>query len=228
MEYKVVGGNLPAVLCRLCPGESVLCEGGAMSWMTDTFEMTTEGGGLGKVFGRMLTGESAFRNRYTARSEGEIGFSSCFPGEIRAVEINPGHAVIAQKKSFLASSSGVDMSVFFQQKLSGGFLGGEGFIMQKFSGSGVVFVEIDGSAVEYFLAPGEKKVISTGHLVMMDDTCTMTAETVKGLKNKLFGGEGFFNTVVTGPGRIVLQTMPIAKTAQALYALMPHPTSSNN
>lgn len=188
MEYKIIGDNLPAVVCRLRRGEELYCESGAMSWMDDCFRMETEGGGIGKVFGRMFSGESLFRNRYIAENDGEIAFASTFPGSIRAVQISPGHGIIAQKRSFLASEKGVDMSVFFQKKLSGGFFGGEGFIMQKFEGSGIVFLEVDGSAVEYELGAGERKIVDTGYLVMMDETCSLDIQTIKGAKNILLGG----------------------------------------
>lgn len=222
MKYEIIGGNLPAALCRLEQGESIICERGAMSWMDDGFEMQTEGGGLGKMLGRALSGEGMFVNRYVATKAGEIAFASSFPGEIRAIEITPGHSVIAQKRSFLASDETVEYSVYTQKKISRGLFGGEGFIMQKFSGNGTVLIEIDGSAKEYELKAGERKIVDTGYLVMMDETCTMDIEKVKGAKNALLGGEGFFNTVITGPGRIILQTMPISKMAEVLYGIMPH------
>ena len=226
MEYKIVGENLPAVICSLKRGEELYCESGSMSWMDDCFRMETEGGGIGKVFGRMFSGESLFRNRYVAEGDGEIAFASTFPGAIKAVHLSSGHFVIAQKGSFLAAESGVDMSVFFQKKIAKGFFGGEGFIMQKFEGSGLLFLEIDGSAVEYELAPGEKKIVDTGYLVMMEGSCSLDIQAVKGAKNILLGGEGLFNTVITGPGKIILQTMPVQKTAMMLYSLMPHPSSN--
>lgn len=221
MKYEVIGGNLPAVLCRLEKGETVICEKGAMIWMDDGIEMQTEGGGLGKMFGRALSGESMFVNRYVANQAGEIAFGSSFPGEIRAIEVTPGRSVIAQKRSFLASDESVEYSVYVQKKIGKGLLGGEGFIMQKFSGNGTVLIEIDGAAKEYILKAGERKIIDTGYLVMMDETCTMDIEKIKGAKNALLGGEGFFNTVVTGPGRIILQTMPVNKVAEVLYTFMP-------
>ena len=226
MNYRIIGDNLPAVVCSLNRGESLYCESGSMSWMDDGIRMDTEGGGIGKVFGRMFSGESLFRNKYTAERDGEIAFASSFPGAIRAIEIKPGNSVIAQKGCFLAAESGVDMSIYFQKKLSGGFFGGEGFIMQKFEGSGMLFIEIDGSAVEYELQAGERKIVDTGYLVMMDGTCSLDVQMIKGAKNIFIGGEGLFNTVITGPGRIILQTMPVQKTAMMLYRLMPKPSSN--
>ena len=227
MRYEIKGDNLPVVICRLESGEQMVCEGGSMSWMDDGIRMQTEGGGLGKIFGRVLTGESMFKNRYIADRPGEIAFASSFPGSIRAVQITPDRPLIAQKGAFLASYGNVEMNVHFQKKLGGGLFGGEGFLMQRFSGNGLVFVEIDGSVIEYDLAPGQRKILDTGYLAAMDGSCSLDVQTVKGVKNVLFGGEGLFNTVITGPGHIIIQTMPINNTAMALYAHMPHPTSSN-
>ncbi|MBQ6092078.1 MAG: TIGR00266 family protein [Clostridia bacterium] len=221
MRYEIKGGNLPVVLCQLEAGEEMMCEGGSMAWMDDEIEMHTEGGGLGKMFGRMFTGEKMFRNRYVARKAGEIAFASSFPGSIKAIQITPDRPIIAQKGAFLASCGNVDVSVFFQRKLGGGLFGGEGFIMQKLSGSGVAFVEIDGSAVEYDLAPGQSMIVDTGNLTLADDTVSIDVQTVKGAKNVLFGGEGLFNTVVTGPGRITLQTMPLSSFVNIVAAAIP-------
>ena len=225
MQYEIMGGNLPAVLCKLKKGEKIVCEGGGMSWMDDAFTMETSGGGFKKMLGRAFSGESLFLNTYTANEDGEIAFASSFPGQIIAIEVGEGKSFIAQKKAFLASFGNVDMSVFFHKKVAGGFFGGEGFIMEKFSGNGIVFLEIDGSVKEYSLAPGERKIMDTGHLVMMDATCSMDVETVKGIKNKFLGGEGLFNTVVTGPGKILIQTMPISKTAELISDLIPKSSS---
>ncbi len=223
MQYEIKGGNLPVVICKLENREAMITEKGAMSWMTPNMKMETNvNGGIGGAFGRMFSGESMFQNRYTAQDgAGMIAFASSFPGEIRAVEIKPGHGIIAQKCSFLASTEGVQLSIFFQKKFGSGFFGGEGFIMQKLSGQGTAFLEIDGSVVEYELKSGESMVIDTGYLAAMDDTCSMEIVSVPGIKNKLFGGEGLFNTVVHGPGRIMLQTMPISQVASVIRPFIP-------
>lgn len=223
MRYEIQGEPMPVVVCHLNNGESMITEKGSMVWMTDGMEMQTSAGGLGKAFGRMFSGESMFQNIYTCRAgQGMIAFASSFPGSIRAVEIAPDRPVICQKSAFLAAEPGVQLSIFFQKKMGAGFFGGEGFIMQKLSGRGMAFLEIDGSAVEYDLAPGERMIVDTGNLAMVDAGCSISVESVKGVKNVLFGGEGLFNTVVTGPGRIVLQTMPISNFAGAIAAVLPN------
>ena len=222
MKYEIKGEPMPVVICQLDSGESVLSESGAMSWMSPNLVMETVGGGAGKVFGRMFSGESIFQNRYTAQGgPGMIAFASSFPGSIRALEIDEQHPVVVQKRGFLASEAGVELSVFFKKKVASDLFGGEGFIMQKLSGRGLAFVEIDGSVAEYDLAPGQKLITSTGQVALMDATCTMDVQTVKGVKNVLFGGEGLFNTVITGPGRVVLQTMPLTNFAGAIASMLP-------
>lgn len=226
MNYEVKGGNFPAVICQLDANESMITEGGAMSWMSPNMVMQTKGNGLGKMLGRMFSNERIFQNVYTAQGgAGEIAFASSFPGDITALEITPGNEYIIQKSAFLASTTGVDLSVYLQKKFSAGLFGGEGFIMQKLSGNGLAFIEIDGSAIRYQLQPGQQIIVDTGHVVMMSASCKMEIQSVKGVKNVLFGGEGLFNTVVTGPGEVVLQTMPTVKLAKALMPYMP--TSSN-
>ena len=222
MKYQIKGEPMPVVICHLEQGETVTCESGAMSWMSPNMEMKTEGGGLGKMFGRMLSGENMFQNHYEAKhGAGMIAFASSFPGAIRAFEITPSSPIICQKKSFLASSEGVQLETYYQKKLSTGFFGGEGFVMQKISGSGIVFLEIDGSTVEYDLAAGQQLIVDTGYVAMMDASVKMDVQAVKGIKNALMGGEGFFNTVVTGPGRVLLQTMPMSNFASILAAFLP-------
>ena len=217
MQYKILGEPLPVVECHLASGEMMITERGAMSWMTPNMKMETKGGGVGKMFGRMFSGESMFQNHYTAMGgSGMIAFASSFPGSIRAFNISPGNEMIVQKSGFLASEAGVQLSVHFQKKLGAGFFGGEGFIMQRLSGNGIAFVEIDGYAVEYELAAGQQMVIDTGYLAAMTSSCKMDIQSVSGIKNALFGGEGLFNTVVTGPGKIILQSMPVNNVASSI------------
>ena len=223
MEYRVEGTPLSVVTCQLQVGETMITERGSMSWMSPNMQMeTTSGGGLGKALGRMFAGDSLFLNRYTARGgPGLIAFASSFPGDIRAFQIGPGRDLIVQKRGFLAAESGVNLSVHFQKKLGAGFFGGEGFIMQRLSGNGTAFVEFDGHVVEYELRAGQAIVVDTGYLAAMESTCSMEIQTVPGVKNALFGGEGIFNTVITGPGRVYLQSMPVYAVAGAIRPYIP-------
>ena len=222
MRYNITGEPMPVVICDLNTDESMITEKGSMVWMSPNMEMQTSAGGIGKAFGRMFSGESMFQNIYTAKGgPGMIAFASSFPGSIRAVEITPDRPIVVQKSGFLASEQGVELSVFFQKKGMAGFFGGEGFILQNLSGYGTAFLEIDGSAVEYDLQPGQQIIVDTGNLAMCDATCTIDVQTVKGVKNVLFGGEGLFNTVVTGPGKVMLQTMPISNFASSIASLLP-------
>ena len=223
MRYQIQGDTLPVVICQLEAGERMITEGGGMSWMSPNMKMeTSTNGGFGKAFGRMFSGEALFQNRYTATGgNGMIAFASSFPGQIVARQIAPGQELIVQKSGFLASEEGVDLSIFFQKKFGAGFFGGEGFIMQRLSGNGIAFLEFDGHVVEYELRPGQQIVVDTGYLAAMDSSCSIDIQTVPGLKNIMFGGEGVFNTVVTGPGRVFLQSMPISQMAGCLRPYLP-------
>lgn len=223
MNYEIKGNSFPVLICTLNENETMITECGGMSWMSPNMVMsTTTNGGLGKAVGRMFTKESLFQNKYTATNGvGTIAFASSMPGEIIALEVSPNQEYICQKSSFLASTDNVTLSTYFNRKAKVGFFGGEGFIMQKISGNGVAFIEIDGAAIKYQLEPGQQLIIDTGHLVMMSTTCSIDVKTVKGIKNVMLGGEGLFNTVVTGPGEVVIQTMPIQKLAQCLIPYMP-------
>ncbi|MBC5744109.1 TIGR00266 family protein [Lachnospiraceae bacterium MD308] len=223
MRYQIQGETLPVVICELEAGEKMITEGGAMSWMSPNMKMeTTSNGGIGKALGRAFSGEKMFQNIYTAQGgPGMIAFASSFPGSIRAFEITPGQEMIFQKSAYLAGEESVQLSVHFRKKLGSGLFGGEGFIMQKVSGSGIVFAEFDGHVIEYDLQPGQQIVIDTGHLAAMSSTCNMDIQKVPGVKNMVFGGEGLFNTVITGPGKVWLQTMPISNVAGAIRPYIP-------
>lgn len=219
LRYEIKGDNLPVVICYPAAGQTLITERGAMSWMSPNMQMSTEAGGLGKALGRMLTKESIFQNKYTAEGgDGMIAFASSFPGTIIPMDIGAMGQVIVQKSGFLASESTVSLSTYFNQKIGGGLFGGEGFIMQSLTGTGMAFIEIDGSVIEYSLAPGQSLILDTGYLAAMVG-CSMDIETVPGLKNMFLGGEGIFNTKVTGGpqgGRIWVQSMPISQTALSL------------
>ena len=223
MRYEIKGDTLPVVICHLEAGERMITERGSMAWMSPNMKMeTSTNGGFGKAFGRMFSGEAMFQNIYTAQGgNGLIAFASSFPGSIKAFEIGPGQEYIFQKKTFLAREPGVNLSVHFHKKVASGLFGGEGFVLQKVSGNGIVFAEFDGHVVEYELQPGQQIVIDSGYLAAMSVTCQMDIQTVPGLKNIVFGGEGLFNTVITGPGHVWLQTMPISSVADSLRPYFP-------
>ena len=226
MQYEIRGGSFPVVICQLENGEKMITEKGSMAWMSPNMQMETIGGGLGKMFSKAFSGESMLQNHYTARGgNGMIAFASSFPGEIKALEIAPGKEMIVQKSSFLASEAGVNLSIHFQKKLGAGFFGGEGFIMQRLSGRGIAFVEIDGELMEYELKPGQQLIVDSGSVAGFEPSVQMDIQMVSGAKNVFFGGEGLFNTVLTGPGRVWLQTMPISNVASAIRPYIP---TSNN
>lgn len=218
MRYEIQGTPFPVAICRLEAGETMCCQKGGMAWMSPNMKMSTNAGGsIGKMLSRAVSGESVFQNKYTAEGGiGEIAFASSVPGNILPFEISSSRQIVAQKSAYLASTENINLSIFFQKKFGAGLFGGEGFIMQKLSGEGIAFLEIDGSVIEYDLAAGQSILIDTGYLAAMDITCSVDIETVKGAGNVLFGGEGFFNTKVTGPGHIWLQTMPIYSLASSV------------
>lgn len=212
MQYRIDKAPLPYVTCYLKEGETIKTQNGGMSWMSPNIKMKTKSNGIFKALSRTFTGESFFQNNYTCtKGYGTISFASSFPGEIKAFDVSNGNDIILQKTGFLASEKGVDVSVYFQRRIKGGLFGGEGFIMQRISGEGIVFAEFDGSIVEYELNAGQSILVDTGHVAAMSGTCTLTARMVKGIKNKILGDEGFFLTEVIGPGKVYLQTMPVPK-----------------
>lgn len=219
METKITGDFLPVVTCKLSKGESVFTESGGMSWMDSDIEMkTTTNGGVMKGLGRALAGESLFMNIYTSQRDGaEIAFASCFPGQILEFNLSENETIIAQKKAFICAETSVDISMHFRKKLGAGFFGGEGFIMQKITGPGKVFLEIDGNITKRELAHGEKIKVDNGYVAAMTKDVELDIEMVKGMKNIVFGGEGLFLTTLKGPGTVWLQSMPISKLASLIY-----------
>jgi TIGR00266 family protein len=223
MKYDIKGTPFPVVTCRLEKGETMITEKGAMSWMTDQMKMETNtNGGFMKGLGRMFSGESFFLNFYTAEGDDQsVTFSSSFPGRILDFNLEGGRTIIAQKGALLAMEKSVEMNIHFKKKVGAGFFGGEGFIMQKFSGNGHVFLEIDGDIVEYDLKAGEKLFIDQGYLAAMEETVSFDIATVKGAKNILFGGEGLFLGTLTGPGKVWIQTMPMAGLVNLILSRIP-------
>ena len=232
IKYEIEGGSLPVLICYPKAGETIVTQRGAMSWMSPNMNMDTNtGGGIKKMIGRMFTGESLFMNEYTAMDgDGMIALATSLPGRIIPFEVTPGNGIVVQKGGFLAMEKGLEMSVFFQKRIGTGFFGGEGFLMQRISGSGMVFVEIDGYCKEYELGEGETIVLDTGYLAAMSETCTMDIQSVSGIKNVFLGGEGLFNTRVTGPGKVYVQSMPVQQLAKRLspYIEVSSSSSSDN
>jgi len=218
MKYEIWGGIMPAVTFTFDAGESIYTQSGGMSWMSDGIDMQTNArGGFAKSIGRLFTGESIFMATYTARTNGaSITVASAMPGCIKAFRITPGNSIIAQKQSFMCATQGVELSVKWAPKVSAGLFGGEGFLLQKLSGDGIAFIEIDGSLREYELGDGEILKVDTGNVAAFEERVGYEVQTVKGFKNVLFGGEGLFLTVLRGPGRVWLQTMPTQDLAKRL------------
>ena len=222
MKYNVEGGSLPVAILQLEAGETVISESGGRTWMRGPITTdTTSYGGVRKAIGRLFSGESLFMSRYVANGPAEIAFASSFPGRIIVRELASGQSIICQKTAFLCGMGPLDLSVHFKKRLGTGFFGGEGFIMQRITGPGIVFLEVDGYSPEYDLAPGERLICDTGVLAAMDETCSMDIEVVRGAKNMFLGGEGIFNTVVTGPGKVYLQSMTVEKLARLMIPYLP-------
>lgn len=223
MRYEIWGEQLPAVTMQLEAGESVYTQRGGLSWMSDGISMETNmKGGLGKALGRLFSGESLFMATYTAQRPGtHITFASSMPGNILAFNVGPGREYIAQKSAFLCAQPGVTLSAEITRGLKGGLFGGEGFILQRYSGQGLVFLELDGAIREYNLAPGEVLKVDTGNVAAFEASVNYSAEMVKGFANVLFGGEGLFLTTLQGPGKVWLQTMSISELAGRIIPFIP-------
>lgn len=232
IKYEIEGGGLPVLICYPQAGETIVTQRGAMSWMSPNMNMDTNtGGGIKKMIGRMFTGESLFMNEYTPMGgDGMIALAAGLPGRIIPFEVTPGNGIVVQKGGFLAMEKGLEMSVFFQKRIGAGFFGGEGFLMQKISGNGMVFVEIDGYCKEYELGEGETIILDTGYLAAMSETCSMDIQSISGIKNVFLGGEGLFHTRVTGPGKVYVQSMPVQQLAKRLspYIEVSSSSSSDN
>ena len=224
MKYEIIGQTVPAVEMTLSPGETIVSQSGGMTWQTDGIKMATNtNGGIMKGLGRLFAGESMFMNLYTAEKEGaKVTFASTLPGQIVPINLSDyPNGVIAQKGAFLCSEQSVNLKVTFTKKFSAGLFGGEGFILQDISGSGYAFLEVDGDVVEKDLKPGEILKVDTGNVVAFDKSVSYEIETVKGLSNIFFGGEGLFLTKLVGPGKVILQTQNFNDFAGRIIAKIP-------
>ncbi len=229
LRYKILGTTMQAVVLEVPSGQSIFSERGGMSWMSANVTMQTNmEGGLGGAFKRMFSGESIFMVNFTATgSTAIVGFSAELPGKILPLNLGPGQQMICQKDAFMVAERSVQLDIHFRRKLGAGFFGGEGFIMQRLTGPGLAFVELDGEIVEYTLEPGQVLKVDTGHVAMLEPTVGFDVEMVRGFKNVLFGGEGLFLTTLRGPGRVWLQTMPAMNLAKKLGQYMPASSGSS-
>jgi len=223
MRYEISGTLLQSVDVHLSQGESVYTESGGMAWMRGDVEMKTgTKGGLMAGLGRKLAGESLFMTTYTCRSsEGMIVFTPEAPGKVLDFQLGAGQSLICQKDAFMCAESSVKLEMHFRKKLGAGLFGGEGFILQKVTGPGTVFLEIPGDVREYTLAAGETMRVDPGHIALFEPTVSYDIARVKGVANIFFSGEGLFLARLTGPGRIWLQSMPLANLAGKLAKYMP-------
>ena len=227
--YKLSGTTLQVLTLQLQPGQVIYSESGGMSWMSGNVEMKTHtGGGLGKLIKRAFSGESLFITDFFVNSgSGTVAFASEFPGKIIPFRLAPGQSLILQKDAFMCAEKSVDLDIHFRRRLGAGFFGGEGFIMQKATGPGLVFAELDGEVVEIELGPGQVLRVDTGHVAIIEPTVDFDISMVKGFRNILLGGEGLFLAKLTGPGKVWLQTMPMMKLAQKVLQFMPRTTGGN-
>jgi len=224
MEYQIIGTTMQVALLELDPGETVYSESGAMAWMSGNIAMQTtgRGGGLGGMFKRAISGESLFFVEYTSQNgKGIISFAADFPGKIVPVSLAPGQQIVAQKDAFLCAEKTVQSDIFFNRKLGSGFFGGEGFIMQRFTGPGVVFTSLDGEIVEYTLDANQMLKVDTGHVAMFEPTVAFDIEMMRGFRNILFGGEGLFLATLRGTGTVWLQSLPFSRLADRILAHAP-------
>ncbi len=230
LRYKIIGTTMQAVVLEVPPGQTVFSERGGMSWMSANVQMQTNmEGGLGGAIKRMFSGESIFMVNFTPQGgPGIIGFSAEFPGKIVPLNLGPGQTMICQKDAFMCAERSVSLDIHFRRKLGAGFFGGEGFIMQRLTGPGLAFVELDGEIIEYTLEANQMLKVDTGHVAMYEPTVQFDVEIVRGFKNILFGGEGLFLTTLRGPGRVWLQTMPAMNLAKKLAQYMPMSSGSSS
>jgi uncharacterized protein (TIGR00266 family) len=223
LKYHILGTVQQVLALELQPGRTVFSDAGAMSWMTSAVTMSTKGsGGLGGMLKRAVSGASAFIVDFDAAGgPGQAAFSTDFPGKVLPIELDAGQSIVMHKHAFLCAEKSATLDVFFTKKLGAGMFGGEGFILQKLAGPGMVFAELDGDAVEYNLKPGEVLKVEPGHIAMFEGTVAFDIQMVKGVANILFGGEGLFLGTLSGPGRVWLHSMTASKMAHRLAEYMP-------
>jgi uncharacterized protein (TIGR00266 family) len=223
MRYEISGTVMQTVAIDLMPGETVYSQTATMSWMSDGVRMhTNTGGGLFAGLKRSLTGGSFFITDFTAETQGaHVAFAPRFPGSILAMQLAPGQSVICRKETFLAAEKSVSFELAWQQRIGAGFFGGAGFILQRVTGPGMVFLDLSGEVVTKRLAPGERLYVHAGHVGVHEPTVSFDIQLVPGFRNLLFGGEGLFLATLTGPGEVHLQSMPIMNLAEEVARYLP-------
>lgn len=223
MESRIIGQTVPMVEIKMRTGETVYTQSGGMTYQTDGIQMTTNAkGGVMRSIGRMFSGESIFMAHYTATTDGAIvAFAATVPGSILKVDLNGTNSLILQKGAFLCAESTIDTKVTFTKRISSGFFGGEGFILQSATGQGSLFLEVDGDPIIKELAPGEVLKVDTGNVVAFEPTVSYEIETIKGLGNIFLGGEGLFLTRLVGPGKVIIQSQNFQDFANKLIPFMP-------
>ncbi len=224
MEYKIVGRTVPSVEVTMNKGEAMYTQKGGMTWQTEGIKMSTNArGGVMKSLGRMFAGESIFMNTYTSEKDGaQIAFATTVPGDIKAINLSEiPNGMTMQKGAFLCAEPGVELSIAFSKRFSAGLFGGEGFILQKAQGKGMIFLEIDGDPIEKELSAGEVLKVDTGNVVAFENTVSYEVETIKGLGNIFLGGEGLFLTKLVGPGKVIIQSQNFGDFAGRIMSMMP-------
>jgi uncharacterized protein (TIGR00266 family) len=223
MKFNVSGTTMQTVSIDLQAGETIYSQRNVMAWMTDNIQMnTTTGGGLLKALKRSLTGGGMFVIDYAAAGPARIAFAARFPGQILPFTLQPGESLVCRKETFLCAEKSVQLDIAFQQRLGAGFFGGEGFILQRVTGPGTVWLDLSGEVVIEELAPGQRLLVHAGHVGIQTPSVQFSIQMVKGFRNVLFGGEGLFLATVTGPGRVWLQSMPVMNLAEEIGKFLPH------
>ena len=222
MHYELSGTVMQTVAIDLAPGETVFSQTNSMCWMNDAIDMNTHtGGGFLAGMKRSFGGGSFFITDFTARGNGHVAFAPRFPGTILPIALGVGQTIICRKETFLCAEKSVTLEIAWQKRLGAGFFGGDGFILQKITGPGTVFLDLSGEVVYRDLADGERLLVHAGHVGLLDPSISFDIQMVRGFKNVLFGGEGLFLATLTGPGRVALQSMPIMNLAEEIGRYLP-------
>jgi uncharacterized protein (TIGR00266 family) len=222
MQFEISGAIMQTVAIDLLPGETIYSQTNTMAWMNDAVQMDTHtGGGFFAGLKRSFAGGSFFITDFTATGNGHVAFAPRFPGTIFPAQLQPGQSLICRKETFLCAQKSISLELAWQKRLGAGFFGGDGFILQKVTGPGIVWLDLSGEVVERDLAPGERLLVHAGHVGVFEPSIGFDIQMVRGFKNILFGGEGLFLATLTGPGHVWLQSMPIINLAEEIGRYLP-------